>query len=318
SAQGDTSIGVSVKLLDDVGEPLGTQMVNLTYRYSNQTAFKLVQTNPLGEAEASLKLPKTKGQLTLRAYYAGQGNYLSSSTNQVINLISPNQFPILPLAALILAIGGIASLIYLRGRNQTSPVALVVPEAADANDSSRLSLRLPEIAPGLPPVWGTEPLFIEGKMVSTEDAAMPGQLLTFLLSETELFSGLTDENGVVVFSTSFDLGLHELKLVNRAEVLQTSLKIKIVEYREEIIRLFNNRFKEAREQFERIRDNYTARELYNYLKEHTPEETHESLWSLVGLFEEANYSLHMINRDHYTRFYQAMRRYREVLDAEVG
>ncbi len=318
STQGDTSIGVSVKLLDDVGEPLGTQMVNLTYRYSNQTAFKLVQTNPLGEAEASLKLPKTKGQLTLRAYYAGQGNYLSSSTNQVINLISPNQFPILPLAALILAIGGVAGLIYLRGRNQASPVALVVPEAADANDSSRLSMRLPEIAPGLPPVWGTEPLFIEGRMVSTEDVAMPGQQLTFLLSETELFSGLTDENGVVVFSTSFELGLHELKLVNRAEVLQTSLKIKIVEYREEIIRLFNNRFKEAREQFERIRDNYTARELYNYLKERTPEETHESLWGLVGLFEEANYSLHMINRDHYTRFYHAMRRYREALDAEVS
>ncbi|HHL41090.1 MAG TPA: hypothetical protein ENJ36_00360 [Candidatus Bathyarchaeota archaeon] len=104
--------------------------------------------------------------------------------------------------------------------------------------------------------------------------------------------------------------------MNKAEKLQTSIKIKIVDYREEIIRLFNNRFKEARERFERIKDNYTARELYNHLKEQTPETAYEPLWSVVSLFEEANYSLHMINRDHYTRFYRAMRSYREALDAE--
>jgi len=317
SAQGDTSIGVSVRLLDDTGQPLGNQKVNITYRRNNQTSGKLVQTNPLGEAETSLKLPRDKGQLTLRAYYAGQGDYLSASTSHVINVIAPNQFPLLPLAALILMIGGVAGVIYLRDRRKVVQEA-VAPEVVDENGSHRLSLRLPVVDVWLPPVWDTSELLIEGKLVTTEDDAMPEQRLTFLVEENELHSGLTDENGVVSFSKSFELGVHELKLVNRAEKLQTSLTIKIVEYRDEVIRLFNNRFKEAKEQFERIKDNYTARELYNHLKELTPEETHEPLRELVYLFEEANYSLHMINRDHYTRFYKAMRRYREALNAEIS
>jgi len=214
-------------------------------------------------------------------------------------------------------VGGVAGLIYLRDRRVESLVP-AVPEVVDENESSRLSMRLTEIENGLPPVWDTSPLLIEGRMVSTENEALPDQRLTFLLREAELYNGVTNEFGSVSFSTSFKLGVHELKLLNRAELLQTSLKVKIVEYREEIIKLFNNRFKEAKEQFERIKDNYTARELYNYLKEHTPEETHEPLWELVSLFEEANYSLHLINRSHYTRFYHVMRRYREALDAEIS
>jgi len=317
SAQGDTSIKVSVKLLDDTGQPLGDQMVNITYRRNNETSGNLVQTNPIGEAETNLRLPRDKGQYTLRAYYAGQGDYLSASTSQVLNVIAPNQFPLLSLAALILMIGGVAGVIYLRDRRNVVQEA-VATEVVDENGSHRLSLRLPVVDIELPPVWDASELLIEGRLVTTEDDAMPEQRLTFLVEENEVHSGLTDDDGVVSFFKSFELGVHELRLVNRAEMLQTSLTIKIVEYRDEVIRLFNNRFKEAKEQFERINDNYTARELYNALREHVPEETHEPLWDLVYLFEEANYSLHMINRDHYTRFYKAMRRYREALDAEIS
>ncbi|MCW4012521.1 MAG: hypothetical protein NWF07_05950, partial [Candidatus Bathyarchaeota archaeon] len=140
--------------------------------------------------------------------------------------------------------------------------------------------------------------------------------LSFLIEGEELYSAETDADGLVEFSHEFSLGVYELRLVNRAENLQTRIKIKIVDYREEIILLFNNRFNEARERFERIKDNYTARELYNHLKEQTPEAAYEPLWRVVSLFEEANYSLHVINRDHYTRFYSAMRAYREALNAE--
>ena len=153
-------------------------------------------------------------------------------------------------------------------------------------------------------------------MVSTEDVVMPGEKLVFRLDDSELYSGVTGADGVAEFSHVFPLGTHELRLLYEAERLHTRINIKIVDYREEIIRLFNNRFKEARERFERIKDNYTARELYNYLKEYHPKEAYEPLWALVSLFEEANYSLHVISRDHYTRFYRVMRNYREALDAE--
>lgn len=316
SAQSDKGLGVSVRLVDDYGEPLGNQMVNLTYRRYNVTTSKVVQTDSLGNAETSINMPDSKGEITLKAYYAGAGNYLSASTSQAITVITPTQFPLIPLAALVLVVGAVAGLFYLRGQQQKSIEPLVEAEVADENGSSRLSMRLPDIAQGLPLVWDTSPLRIIGRMVSTEGVIMAGQQLTFLLEGDELYSSETNAEGLVEFSQKFPLGVHELRLVNRAEILQTSIKINIVEYREEIIRLFNNRFKEARERFERIKDNYTARELYNHLKEQTPEAAYEPLWEVVSLFEEANYSLHVINRDHYTRFYRAMRSYREALNAE--
>lgn len=316
SAQSDKGLDVSVKLVDDYGEPLGSQMVNLTYRRNNITTSKVVQTDSLGNAETSINMPDSKSEITLKAYYAGTGNYLSASTSQAITVITPTQFPLIPLAALVLVVGAVAGLFYLRGQQQKSIEPVAETEIADENGFSRLSMRLPDIEQGLPLVWDTSPLRIIGRMVSTEDLVMAGQQLTFLLGEDELYSNETDAEGLVEFSQRFPLGVHELRLVNRAEMLQTRIKINIVDYREEIIRLFNNRFKEARERFERIRDNYTARELYNHLKEQTPEAAYEPLWRVVSLFEEANYSLHVINRDHYTRFYRAMRSYREALNAE--
>ncbi|MFW6109063.1 MAG: hypothetical protein ACOC6N_01305, partial [archaeon] len=317
SAQGGKRSDVTVKLTDDTGHPISSQMINLTYIRGNQTYSKSVQTGLLGEVETSIRLPEIKGPLTLRAYYAGYGDYLSSSTSQVLNILTPNSFPLIPLLALVLLTGGIVGLYYLRDqRLETLDEAL--PEVVESNSSSRLSLTLPEIENGLPPVWNTEPLLFEGKMVSIEGAPMSGESLKFSVGDTELYSGNTDEDGFVSFTTRLDKGVHELTITNESERLQTSLKIKIVEYREEIIKLFNNRFKESKEQFERINDNYTARELYNYLKEKTPVEAHDYLKELVFLFEEANYSLHVINRGHYTMFYKSMKSYKEALDGEIS
>ena len=317
SAQSDKSFDVLIRLVDDYGEPLGSQMVNLTYRRYNVTTSKVVTTDSLGNAETSIKAPEAKGEITLKAYYAGAGNYLSTSKSKAVMILKTNQFPLIPLAIVVLVVSAGAGLIYMRGQQQEKRVEpLVEAEGADTNGSSRLSMRLPDIESGLPLVWDVSSLRVVGRMVDTEDVEMPGQRLTFLIEDNELFSDVTDHEGLVEFSHEYSLGVHELRLVNRSEKLQTSIKIKIVDYREEIIRLFNNRFKEARERFERIKDNYTARELYNHLKEQTPETAYEPLWSVVSLFEEANYSLHMINRDHYTRFYRAMRSYREALNAE--
>ncbi len=316
TAQGDSSIDVSVMLIDDRGVALSGRMVNLTYRQSNVTYSKVVNTGDDGLAETSIKVPDMKGALTFKAYYRGETNYLSASTSQTVNVISAYKYPLLPLAAIITTITGVAGLFYLRSKQQTENIPDDETEAVADNGSTRLRLRFPMIASGLPLVWDASELEIVGSLVSTEESAMPEERLALHLDKAELFCGVTDPDGVVEFKHCFQLGVHELRLVYESEQLQTRINIKIVDYREEIIRLFNNRFKEARERFERIKDNYTARELYNHLKEFNPDAAYEPLWALVSLFEEANYSLHVISRDHYTRFYRAMRRYREALDAE--
>ncbi|MCK4583699.1 hypothetical protein KAU18_10390, partial [Candidatus Bathyarchaeota archaeon] len=102
----------------------------------------------------------------------------------------------------------------------------------------------------------------------------------------------------------------------RVEELDTELDVKIIEYREEIIDLFNTKFRDARKRFDKIKDNYTARELLGYLKTQTPVETHSALEEMTFIFEEANYSLHLIARESYERFYLAKNEFEEVFNGE--
>ncbi|MCK4437825.1 hypothetical protein KAV47_02020, partial [Candidatus Bathyarchaeota archaeon] len=79
---------------------------------------------------------------------------------------------------------------------------------------------------------------------------------------------------------------------------------------------FNTKFRDARERFDKIKDNYTARELLGYLKTQTPAETYSALEEMTFIFEEANYSLHPIARDCYERFYLAKNEFEEAIDGE--
>ncbi|MCW4013210.1 MAG: hypothetical protein NWF07_09510, partial [Candidatus Bathyarchaeota archaeon] len=177
SAQSEKSIDVSIKLLDDLGEPLGAQSVNITYRRYNITNSKLVQTDSLGEAETSIMMPDAKGEITLKAYYPGGTNYLSASTSKAVTIIDTNQFPLLPLVSLVILVGALAGFYYFYGQRQKSLEPMVEAEVADTNGSLRLSMRLPDIEQGLPLVWDVSSLRIMGRMVNTEDVVMEGQWL---------------------------------------------------------------------------------------------------------------------------------------------
>ena len=193
-------------------------------------------------------------------------------------------------------------------------------ELVNQVQSDRLRIILPNIDSDLPAVWGVnESMNIHGLMLNGEQTPSTGETLTLLLNKTELTAAKTDSNGKITYSQAFVVeGSHRLILLHEEEDLRTSLDIKIVDYRKEIIRLFKNRFQEAREMFQSIRDNYTARELYLYLGNETPKSSHEPLRELVFIFEEANYSLHEVNREQYTRFFKAMRTYKEAIDGKDG
>ena len=191
-------------------------------------------------------------------------------------------------------------------------------ELVNQVQSDRMMIVLPDVEQDLPAVWGVnESLSIKGAMLDEERAPSADEILTLFFNETELLSAETDSEGKISHAEAFDTeGIHKLTLIHAGEDLRTGLDIKIVEYREEVIRLFNNRFREARTRFQSVRDNYTARELYEYLRKEAPEPCHEPLRELVFIFEEANYSLHEVNRGQYTRFFRAMRTYKEALDGE--
>lgn len=318
SGQSGQKTDVTISLQDDQGAPLESQLVSLQYTYLNDTYSRQVFTNAAGEAEAEVELPEEAGRIDLQAMYSGQGNYVGVSTSKSFTVIAPTRFPLLQLATVILLVGGIAGVLYLRDKNKPNIVEIEDMELVHHVWSDRLSLGLSEVEEDLPAVWGVnESLVIEGAIQTEENTPSLETSLTLMLNETELTSTKSDEEGKITHHETIPVkGVHRLILIQPEEDLRTVLDIKIVEYRQEIIRLFNNRFKESREMFESIKDNYTARELYEYLRRETPDSTHEPLRELVFIFEEANYSLHEVNRENYTRFFRAMRKYKEGLDGE--
>ncbi|MBT6603853.1 hypothetical protein HN807_02395 [Candidatus Bathyarchaeota archaeon] len=320
SGQVGTKTDITVSLSDDTRKPLGESPIEFSYSIQNQTFTETAVTDSDGKAVIKIPLPDKTGSINVKASYPGQGYMLSSSANKSITVIKNTKFPIIQLTAVVLLIGGLAGLFYYLNQRKSHKIEIEDIELVNQVQSDRLRIILPNIESDLPAVWGiNESITIHGLMLNEEKTPSTGETLTLLLNETELTSAKTDSNGKITYTQTFVVkGIHRLKLLHEEEGLRTNLDIKIVEYRDEIIRLFNNRFQEARERFQSIQDNYTARELYLYLSNETPELSHEPLRELVFIFEEANYSLHEVNREQYTRFFKAMRTYKEAIDGKDG
>ncbi len=186
--------------------------------------------------------------------------------------------------------------------------------------SNRLSITLPDIDDDLPSVWEVnQPLVIRSVILTEAHLPSQGKQLLLSLNEKGLFEGVSGLDGACIHQTVINRkGVHRLSLNHPPEGLVASLDVKIVDYREEIIRLFNNRFTEARERFQGIVDSYTARDLYEYLKQATPKSCHDPLREIVFIFEEANYSTHIVPRDRYSQFFRFIMKYKEALDEEDG
>jgi hypothetical protein len=89
-------------------------------------------------------------------------------------------------------------------------------------------------------------------------------------------------------------------------------RVRIVSYRSEVIGLLNEYLERVREKSV-FSDKHTVREIIDALKLRTPKSRHQDLETLADVFEEAEYSLHNIGRDHYERLYSAEMRGLEAL-----
>jgi hypothetical protein len=88
--------------------------------------------------------------------------------------------------------------------------------------------------------------------------------------------------------------------------------VRIVDYREEIVRLYNEVVHGLRAREVALSPKMTPREVESRLEGAIPGLSHEAVRDLVDVFEEANYSMHPVVRLAYERMYLAceeVRRY---------
>lgn len=286
-------------------------------------------TNKTGEF-AVKQVFSRPGKYRLKANFKGTEYYLPSSV--VLELVVEGKgFPWWTLAFIPVGGGGLGGyLLRKRKRGKTSSLTKVTAAAtlehgpATALTKSKqkegkgvnLTLVFPQIKEPFPPVWGLgEELKLVLFLRDGRGRGIGGKELEIWAGESLLARLLTDEEGKVSLNHTFTEKKEYLitgifagnEAYSKAKVAKL---IRIVDYREEIVDLFNLLLEWFRGRGVSLPEGATPREIGKILSYQRGVEK-KSLEMLIGSFEEAEYSSHPITRRHYELMFLAQKQLKE-------
>jgi transglutaminase-like putative cysteine protease len=175
--------------------------------------------------------------------------------------------------------------------------------------SITLRLELPQIEADLPPVWGAgEQLDIRAHATSAEGPPAAGVEVLFDGGPGHSTTAATDSMGTTGVTWTFgapaavELRCRPAGRFTAAQI--PSIQLRIVDYRQEIVGLFNDFMGRYRERA-KLTPSVTPRDAESALVRGSHVTDEEALDDLVSAFEESDYSEHTISRPHYVRAYRA-------------
>jgi hypothetical protein len=190
-------------------------------------------------------------------------------------------------------------------------------EPETGGDTDRIKISLPDIEEHLPGVWEVNKLLsINILLTDAHDEPVPGQMCVINPGEGEVLSETSDRDGGIYVSHVF-LSTGEYIIYagytdeETGKELSSWRKIRIVDYREEMVRLFNEMLETLNIMDITIDPEMTAREVETLILDRLEGVSREAVRRVVTGFEEANYSTHPVGRESYTAMYPAVM---EVLD----
>ncbi len=164
----------------------------------------------------------------------------------------------------------------------------------------------------LPDVWGVgETVTIKAGLADSEGQAIAGATVDVsIVHETAVSRLVTDGTGACTLMwTAEELGEYVVsaQFAAHGELAVTSAprSFRVVDFREAIVRLYNDFFDWAEERATGISEQSTPREVELILVDEGLQVDQRSLDELVSRFQEADYSQHPIARRHYEAMYCA-------------
>jgi hypothetical protein len=243
--------------------------------------------------------------------------YLAASASRQVSLLSLVIIAFV-IALLLIVVGAVVFFVIRRRRKHallqpaiipivnTETEQIVEPLVENQPDTSpKINIVFPQIEPFLPDVWGeNEPLQISIRVLDWQGQAIAGNKLKISPGNGESETRAVDLAGQLSISQTFtQKGIYQIKAETSPEELPLTLtstrEVRIVNYREEVVALFNSLTDWLRNQGITLPPNNTPRDIqYSLIKKigHTIERPMEIA---VACFEEANYSQHPIHRKHF-------------------
>ncbi|MHA1632279.1 MAG: transglutaminase domain-containing protein [Candidatus Freyarchaeota archaeon] len=262
---------IMVRLVDVFGNPISGRVVTLNF-FGNYSA----RTDINGIALFTIR-PSKSGRQKATAVFEGDEFYLPSTVEFEVSEVGKPPYALILVGLLMLPVG---VLIYKRREDIKSEIASTIKGLEERRYSQILH---PDRTP---PVYG------EGEKI-TVTSDIPVEL--FVDGEP---AGRGDK-----FELVLPKGVHEL--LAKGEKVRGRLKVWVVNYREEIMRLYDKCFLELARRKGLERKDLAPEELAYRLRD---EYDWNDLKTVTYLFEVARYSLYPVGRKEFVEFYRALSR----------
>jgi len=312
----------TVRLTDDKGQPIEMAIVKLKCLFNGEEIEVTNRTNSQGIAEfRGIKLKGGfRGSFNYTVSFEGNKLYLPCTwTGTAYIEAEPPNFTLLIVSTVLPAsVCAASALLWIRRRR--NPPGKVRREASKATavqpltrTGNNITLEFPQIRDPFPNVWGLgEPLLIKVRL--TDSVGKPISEATVKVAfNGEAVEATTSADGCADVEKAFDSkGIHKVSarfIDKNSEEAVCEVTLKVVDYREEVVELFNLFIDRLKAQNQDLRDNMTPRELQAAIAHQTPPEKHDALEEAVSVFEVANYSLHPITRREYERIFLSIREF---------
>ena len=269
---------------------------------------------------------KKAGSVEIEASFADSATYAAAQAKTGLEIDTAGSSKMLLLisggSAALLAILAAGLFFWVRQRKKTASVtkqsgaqpdsAVRVVTIHKNSNGYWLKIEFTQIDQAFPDVWGTsDELEITFVLLDRDGKAMVGKSLEILIGR-EALSAVIDDSGMAKIQHTFgQKGEYLIKArywgPTRDETALSERMLRIVDYREEIVRLFKDLTTMLREFGVSFAQQATPREIQRAVlgwKEDIPV---ESLEYSVSYFEEADFSTHVVSRDTYEKMYLAQK-----------
>jgi len=302
------TINIGAVLRDDLGNLLEGKLITLII--PGITSEITNQTNEEGETSFNISIPEDikNAEKLVNLHFGGSGFYLPASLSHPIT-INPGfswfGLILLTLCLLLLVSVGIYKYKYKWRKTdkgnvgaEKSAEGVVIVEQAEED---KIRIVFPQIKENFPNVWGVgEELQISCAIPDGGTSSSRGKMEVYIDTTLAYVADL-DENRQYHFTHTFnEKGDYSINAIfsDGFGKLSGTTRIRIVNYREEIAKLYKSFLELSKKRNFAVQEKTTPREVYEMLvtKFLDVEETAEEF---IRCFEIARYSLHEIGRKDY-------------------
>ena len=313
-------IDITPKLVDNLGTPIVGKILSVSSNITSASSLGI--TDVVGRASLKLEVSDLAMSNNINCSIRFDGSKYLLPSELTLILIPPQESSAVINALLvvtILAIIGLSIAIFSIKDQLKMQKAVTVQgigyQEQDEGSRRQFFISFPQIREQFALVWGErEPLEVQVKINTTQHKDAHMIVDDGRMGKLELRTG--DE----LTKFALEKGTHTFAIVEKDSEIRDSeighwvtigkkyskiveVKIRIVNYREEVVRLYSEYFLSLKKKDPRIVEETTPREFESIVKEDLPANKLHSLESMVSLFEVANYSLHTITGREYEEMY---------------